>query len=524
MVTLRQDSRGNYSARKRLPGDVREEYGRLYGQRFEAKFFASAATKPHVAKQLYNDWLAEAEVRIAAIRAERSGEGITLTPRQARALAGEWYAWFIARHPMSDQRKWKEVRDHVHEALREAVGDDEWERNDPDDLWREDEELRKTMRPILADVGETAQFLAMKGQTLNSEARGCFLDWLYEDLSAALRRLIRNAQGDFRDDKYAARFPKFEGADTGETPPQLFEKWVSKKMPARSTVESWSYVFKAMAAHFQERSAASIMAEEAQEWIESLVGQQRAARTVDNNYITASNTVFGWAAKHKHIPLNPFAAVIVTIPNAVTIREKFFRPNERRIILKAALSITDTTTPDDAAKRWVPWLLAYTGARSGEITQLRGNDVVQEDGIPAIRITSEAGSVKGGEPRVVPLHAHLIEQGFLEFVAQRGTGPLFYKPDKQRSSEPTGRKKPRSVQARQRVGSWVRSLGVTDKGLSPNHAWRHTFKRLAARAGIEPGMRDALCGHSPRAVADEYETPMLPDMAEALKRFPRYEV
>ena len=32
-------------------------------------------------------------------------------------------------------------------------------------------------------------------------------------------------------------------------------------------------------------------------------------------------------------------------------------------------------------------------------------------------------------------------------------------------------------------------------------------------------MRDALCGHSSRTVADEYETPMLPDMAEALKSF-----
>jgi hypothetical protein len=35
-------------------------------------------------------------------------------------------------------------------------------------------------------------------------------------------------------------------------------------------------------------------------------------------------------------------------------------------------------------------------------------------------------------------------------------------------------------------------------------------------------MRDAICGHSPRTVADEYETPALGDMAAALKTFPRY--
>jgi hypothetical protein len=36
MVTLKKDSNGNFSARKRLPEDVREEYGRQFGQRFEA--------------------------------------------------------------------------------------------------------------------------------------------------------------------------------------------------------------------------------------------------------------------------------------------------------------------------------------------------------------------------------------------------------------------------------------------------------------------------------------------------------
>jgi hypothetical protein len=37
-------------------------------------------------------------------------------------------------------------------------------------------------------------------------------------------------------------------------------------------------------------------------------------------------------------------------------------------------------------------------------------------------------------------------------------------------------------------------------------------------------MRDAICGHSPRTVADEYEIPTLEEMADAMKKFPRYEV
>jgi len=38
MARLAPGSKGNFKSRKRLPGDVREEYGRLYGPRFEAKF------------------------------------------------------------------------------------------------------------------------------------------------------------------------------------------------------------------------------------------------------------------------------------------------------------------------------------------------------------------------------------------------------------------------------------------------------------------------------------------------------
>jgi hypothetical protein len=98
MVKLQHDSNGNYRARKRLPDNVREEYGRLYGARHEAKFFAPKSIKSHEAKRLFGDWIAEVEGRIAAIRAARDGTGLSLTPQQARKLAGEWYEWWVPRH------------------------------------------------------------------------------------------------------------------------------------------------------------------------------------------------------------------------------------------------------------------------------------------------------------------------------------------------------------------------------------------------------------------------------------------
>ena len=401
-----------------------------------------------------------------------------------------------------------------------------WNQNNPDDLWRDDEELRKDVRPVLADVAETAQFLAMKGLVLNSEARDRFLDWLYDDLSAALGRLLRITKGDYSNDKYAERFPKFEAEDTGETPKQLFERWVSERKPAASSVDTWRYVFATMTKHFEGRSGGSITPDEAQAWIRSLVTTKRSANTVANNWIPASKTIFVWAAEHKAIPRNPFANVKLTVPKTVKLRDtQAFPPEERRTILRASFGIAETDTPDNAARRWVPWLCAYSGARPGEITQLRGTDVIERDGIHALRITPGAGAVKGGKARVVPLHEHLMAQGFLNFVAQRGAGPLFYKATaKGVDGDPVMKKKPRPVQTRQRLASWVRALGITDKELSPNHAWRHTFKQIADRAGITERMSDYITGHANKSIGAGYGAPSLEDMAEALKKFPRYPV
>jgi len=184
-----------------------------------------------------------------------------------------------------------------------------------------------------------------------------------------------------------------------------------------------------------------------------------------------------------------------------------------------------------ACRRWVPWLRAYTGARVGELTQLRAGDVQARQGpagsIWVLRLTPDAGTIKTGRARTVPLHADLVHQGFPEF-AQRALAalgqdaPLFFKPPREPSRNPNYRGP--AVKARERLAAWVREQGVDDPGISPNHAWRHLFKTVARRAGIEAGIRDAICGHAPRPTVESYEHVTVEDMAEALSKFPRYSI
>jgi integrase len=125
---------------------------------------------------------------------------------------------------------------------------------------------------------------------------------------------------------------------------------------------------------------------------------------------------------------------------------------------------------------------------------------------------------KGGEPRTVPLHEHLLAQGFLEFVRERGPGPLFYDPARSTNNKTA----PWELRAGY-LARWVRkSCGLSDFNVDPNHAWRHTFKTIALEVGIPERISDALTGHKATKVARQYEAPSVRMMAKSLARFPRY--
>ena len=68
----------------------------------------------------------------------------------------------------------------------------------------------------------------------------------------------------------------------------------------------------------------------------------------------------------------------------------------------------------------------------------------------------------------------------------------------------------------------MRGLGVDDPEISPNHAWRHTFKRIADEIGMPEKMNDAITGHTQATEGRKYGAPSVSAMADALKKFPRY--
>src|SRR5262249_33174100 len=159
------------------------------------------------------------------------------------------------------------------------------ERPQSDLKWVRDPDVREGIRPVLADLGHTAQFLANKGVVLTNDAQSRFLDCVLENYIEFLFLLERRAKGDYSPDELPSTFPAFcstKPKSTGPTPREMFDAWVKGKGPAHSTVESWRTVFNALTARFPDKNADGVTPDEAQAWLDSLITKERSAHTVRN--------------------------------------------------------------------------------------------------------------------------------------------------------------------------------------------------------------------------------------------------
>ena len=253
-----------------------------------------------------------------------------------------------------------------------------------------------------------------------------------------------------------------------------------------------------------------------------------AAKTVRHTYVAIVAAAFQHAVDNGRLDVNPARGVKVRIAPKPQNRPKGFTDEEAVKILKAARTYDPKhydnprhrEAPETvAAKRWAPWLSAFTGARVGEICQLRKQDIRQEGGIWLIRISPDAGTVKSRQYRDVPIHTQLVDLGFLDFVAAAPHDQLFFPPNRKRAA---GVLPGRSVG--NRIGDWLRDSGLAPEGVSPTHGWRHRFKTVCRDLGIDPRVADAIQGHASRSAADNYGDVSPKAMKAAIDRIPAFDL
>ncbi|MBZ9649418.1 site-specific integrase [Sphingobium sp. 3R8] len=297
----------------------------------------------------------------------------------------------------------------------------------------------------------------------------------------------------------------------------IFDGYLRERQPSPATIKRWRPVITHLVDHLGHDEPRSISADDIIGWKEALARQGASGRTIREVYLAAAKVVFAWGVENRKLDANPAAGVSVRVPKRHRPRGPSFTSAEARTILSASLSRDQGKISREhaLARRWIPWMCAYSGARVGEIAQMRGRDIIEVEGIWAMRITPEAGSTKSGQARIVPLHPHLVEQGLLRVAEQAGDGPIFYDPARGRGGS-AGNAHYRKVG--ERLAAWVRDLGINDPHVQPNHGWRHLYKTLARRAGMEPEVRDAIQGHAPRSIGETYGEWPIDVLARAVNR------
>lgn len=262
------------------------------------------------------------------------------------------------------------------------------------------------------------------------------------------------------------------------------------------------------------------------DWRDELL-KTLSAKTTNDIYLSTVRSMLKWAHDEERLPENIAATVRQPKPKKQRARDPGYSDSEALAILKAsrayeakpdAFGVVREKEQSVAAKRWVPLLCAFAGARVGEMLQLRKEDVREENGRWIIRITPDAGTMKAGHYRDVPLHRQVVAMGFVDHVKAGRDGPLFH-------GSPDPAKAVSAARAQSnKIAAWLHEAGLVPDGLQPSHAWRHRFKGQARELGLDMRVTDAIQGHAAKSAADDYGDISLIAKARVIDAMPDYDL
>lgn len=552
--------------RRKIPADLK---GRVEGKRVlieypesaghEAVLLAVKVGAEGIKASLRTTEKGVARLRAAAANAavEKLFDGLRKGPsplshRQVVALSGEVYVALVTRwqdDPGSEE-SWASWKGWSRAVMQGRVG------AAPTATFRDAEDVGRAVerfgRDLTAGIdamppgepsdegleqrfGFMADFaLARHGLTIDAPTRLRLLQEVGRASVDAGWMLKRAAGGDYSPDPKAARFPAFDAAKKDKshsdtvcsTITGLLESWWREaKATGRtpSTYQSYEATIRGFVGFLAHDDVSKVTPDEVVAYkdhrlssINPRTGKPISPKTVADSDLTALKSVFAWGVANRKLKVNPAAGITIKMGKPVRMRQKSFTDDEANALLNAAgerVKGNERQKTFDAIK-WAPWLLCYTGARVGEVAQLRKKDVRKEGNRWIIEITPEAGTVKDKDARVVVLHDHLVELGFPAFASAAAAGHLFLSPSK--NGDVLG-----PLQGVvNRITEAARET-VTDRRVQPNHAWRHRFKRILRDVGVGRDISHAITGHDNDDVGDDYGEVNVEAQALALSKFPR---
>jgi len=354
-----------------------------------------------------------------------------------------------------------------------------------------------------------------------------------EPLEAAAWKMVH---GDFSPDPTLAKFPPWEplappaGVSGLKSPlgySALFTRWEKKAARAVGTVAEYRMIWAGFEKAVNRSMPAEVTTSDVEAWRDSLKASGKKTATVQKKYLAAVSAIYAAS-----VGIGPDRLAANPVDGAWFTGRHFADSTSVRPYSRAELAamLRTARTQSHSERRWVPWLIAYTGARSREIAQLRKSDVRKLDGVDYLDINEDHSDKKlKGRPgtkspsvRDVPLHPHLIEEGFLDFVDGLPDGAHLFPRIKPRSNGAAN-----EGRAMTQLREWLRGFAApTPIGdtriLKPQHSLRHGFEDLLRGVTEDVELRRDLQGREDGTSARGYGLGhALKQKAAVIRRIPR---
>ncbi|WP_320202377.1 hypothetical protein [Agrobacterium rosae] len=241
--------------------------------------------------------------------------------------------------------------------------------------------------------------------------------------------------------------------------------------------------------HFRkDKKVATVTLADGKAWRDHMLAEGKLSRKTIKDKITIIRTLLNWANQQSERQMfpqgDPWAALELPNVDKGDSADRTYSLKDARHFLEFARTATR------ASFRWIPWIIAHTGARVNEITPLEKCDIAEIEGHWFIHIrVGDERTTKTGEARRVPVHRALINEGFIDWVKTRADGRLF----------PGGKNED------QRIREWIHEKVFPDRKdmPPPNHGFRHLFED-ALFAGVSQKAALYIMGRSSGSSADEY--------------------
>jgi integrase len=130
-----------------------------------------------------------------------------------------------------------------------------------------------------------------------------------------------------------------------------------------------------------------------------------------NKHLTRCGSLLSWGVSHGYTTLNPFVRMGVKAKRKANQDRLPFNQDDLDKLFSPRIKYKHPYY------YWMPLLGYYTGCRIEELSQLFADDIKQQNGTWVLDINDDDGKKLKtlSSKRLIPIHSHLIELGFLEF-------------------------------------------------------------------------------------------------------------